>query len=792
MPDNQVFAPSVLPIFPMREQVVFPFMLFPLVIRPEGMVVIEEALKGKGLLGLVCCATPGEMCRVEDFFRVGTLCRITNVERQSDGSGKVTVEGLRRMRIVSTTQLTPYILAVVEVVEEHEHRGAVSEALMHSVHSMLSVAREHGRTLPEDVVEMIGRIRDPGRLADLVTVYLSLDMKAQQELLETYDSEERLKRVYLHLATEVQKASSRKISQGDATLSLRGQKEAVLRDHMKKIDEDLTGDDPRATEIKELRQKILSVDFAQEVRSIALKELGRLERLNTASPEYAVLRTYLEYLVAMPWGKGTIDNLDIDAAQIILDEDHHGLHEVKQRILEFLAVRALKSSSKGPILCFVGPPGVGKTSLGRSIARALGRKYIRMALGGMKDEAEVRGHRRTYVGAMPGRLVQAISRSEVNNPLIMLDEIDKIGQDFRGDPASALLEVLDPEQNSSFTDHYLDVPLDLSKVLFICTANQLDPIPGALRDRMEVIMLSGYSEEEKEQIAFRYLIAKEMEENGLANYPLEFSREAVRKIIRDYTREAGVRNLERKIASICRKVAREIAQGHPPHIDIDERSVEEMLGPKTFFSEVTGEKDLVGVVTGLAWTEAGGDILFIEASRMSGSKQLTITGHLGEVMQESVKAALSYVRSHAEQYGIESDFFDRSDLHVHVPAGAIPKDGPSAGVAIATALISLLTGRPVRRSLAMTGELTLTGQVLPIGGVREKVLAARRAGVRSVVLPERNRESLKEVEPDLLKELQIDYADEMSQVIALALRPKVLCTTGSSESGSCISVGPLG
>ena len=774
----------------MREQVIFPFMLFPLIIRAEGMPVIEDALQAEGYLGLVCCATPGDMCRVEDFFRVGTLCKITEVERLSDGSGRVTVEGLRRMRIQSTTQLSPYILAQVELVEEQEEGGAVSSALINSVQSMLLLFKNQGRDLPEDILEIARRIQDPGRLADLVAVYMNLEMKVLQQLLETFDSVERLKRVYLHLSSELQKSTPGATGPLKNPPNLKAEKEAILRDQLRKVEEELEQDDPRLLELKELKQKIEKGQLPEEVRRIALKELSRMERLNVASPEHTVVRTYLEYLVAMPWAHATRDNLDIESAQQVLDEDHYGLKEIKQRILEFLAVRSLKPTGKSPILCFVGPPGVGKTSLGRSIARALGRKFVRIALGGMKDEAEVRGHRRTYVGAMPGRLVQAICRAEVNNPLIMLDEIDKIGQDFRGDPASALLEVLDPEQNNSFTDHYLDVPFDLSKVMFVCTANQLDPIPGPLRDRMEVIHLSGYSEEEKEQICFRYLIPKEADENGLATYPLEFTHEAVRKIIRDYTREAGVRNLERKVASVCRKVAKDIAQAAPPHIRISETVVEELLGPRTFFSEVAGGKDRVGVVTGLAWTEAGGDILFIEASRMSGSKQLTITGHLGEVMQESVKAALSYVRAHASHFGIAPDFFDHSDLHVHVPAGSIPKDGPSAGVAIATALVSLLTGRAVRREVAMTGELTLTGQVLPIGGVREKVLAARRAGVTQVVLPERNRESLRDVESHLLETLQVHFVEEFPQVVSLALRPAARPSSGDCLSGSCIILGP--
>jgi ATP-dependent Lon protease len=489
-----------------------------------------------------------------------------------------------------------------------------------------------------------------------------------------------------------------------------------------------------------------------------------------------VARTYLEYLCTVPWSRGTQDLLDINQAQKVLDEDHYNLKEVKERILEYLAVRSLKTTTKGPILCFVGPPGVGKTSLGRSIARAMGRKFIRISLGGMKDEAEIRGHRRTYIGALPGRIIQEICRVEANNPVFMLDEVDKIGQDFRGDPSSALLEVLDPEQNYSFTDHYLDVPFDLSRVMFITTANIMDPVPHPLKDRMEVIHLSGYSDEEKVQIAFKYLIPKQVEENGLEGHPLEFIEPAVLKIIKDYTREAGVRNLERQIASICRKIAKEIAQKRTARRAITSADVEDLLGSRKYFSDVAGEEDSVGVVTGLAWTETGGDIIFVEASRMAGKKELTLTGSLGEVMQESAKAAMTFIRAHAEEFGIDPDFFTKSDIHIHVPAGAIPKDGPSAGITIALSLISLLTRRPARRDVAMTGELTLSGRILPIGGVKEKVLAARRAGVTTVLLPERNRENLSDIEANIREEMNIEFVSSLQEVVDKTLLPPRRCT----------------
>ncbi len=549
------------------------------------------------------------------------------------------------------------------------------------------------------------------------------------------------------------------------------QKEHLLREQMKQIQQELGDQDPRQSEINELRDSLRTSKMPDEVLLVAEKELRRLEQINPASPEYTVSRTYLDYLCSSPWQKGTEDNLDIRKAEQVLNEDHYNLKEVKQRILEYLAVRSLRATTKGPMLCFVGPPGVGKTSLGRSIARAMGRKFIRFSLGGMKDEAEIRGHRRTYIGALPGRVIQEICRAESNNPVFMLDEVDKIGQDFRGDPASALLEVLDPEQNDSFKDHYLDVPFDLSKVMFITTANIIDSIPHALKDRMEVIRLTGYSDEDKLQIAYKYLIPKEIEENGLSDYPLAFAEDAVAKIIHDYTREAGVRNMERKIAAVCRKVAKEITQGDKPRKEISSTDIESLLGPCTYFIDVASEEDRVGVVTGLAWTEAGGDILFIEAAKMPGRKELILTGSLGDVMQESARAALSYVRGRAEDFGIDKNFFDKNDLHIHVPSGAIPKDGPSAGVTIALAMISLLTDRPARCDVAMTGELTLSGRILPIGGVKEKVLAARRAGVSKILLPARNREHIADLEEEFLKDIEVELVESIDQIVELTLLP---------------------
>jgi len=769
--EKALSIPPILPIHPMREQVMFPHMVFPLFVQAAAMPMIDEAMRGEHLLGLVACFGAGEACRLEEFSRIGTVCRINQIFRFPEGGCKVVVEGLARIRVRSFTQERPFHLARVEAVEERESRGLVSEAMVQSVNALLKIALAYGRPLPGDVLKMIDQIEEAGRLADLVAVYLNLPLNDQQRILEIIDPLERLKEVYLHLTTEVQKLQVRGEVQSEVAKRLgKTQKEYLLREQMRQIQEELGDEDPRQAELNEFRKRIDQAGMPEGVRAVAEKELARLERINPASPEYTVARTYLEYLCTVPWNRGTEDALDINRAQQVLDEDHYNLKEVKERILEYLAVRSLRATTKGPILCFVGPPGVGKTSLGRSIARAMGRKFIRISLGGMKDEAEIRGHRRTYIGALPGRIIQEICRAEANNPVFMLDEVDKIGQDFRGDPSSALLEVLDPEQNNSFADHYLDVPFDLSRVMFITTANIMDPVPHALKDRMEVIPLAGYSDEEKLQIAFKYLVPKQVEESGLGERPVAFEEAAVRKIIQDYTREAGVRSLERQIASICRKIAKEITQrSERVHQKIRPADVEELLGPRRFFIDVAAEEDRVGVVTGLAWTESGGDIIFVEASRMAGKKELLLTGSLGEVMQESAKAALTYVRAHAAEFGIDPDFFEKSDLHIHVPSGAIPKDGPSAGITIATSLISLLSGRLARRDVAMTGELTLSGRILPIGGVKEKVLAARRARVTTVLLPERNRDNLKDIDEHIQKEMTIVFVDSMQEVVARTL-----------------------
>jgi len=772
MPNSAL--PEILPVYPLREQVVFPHMVLPLFISPAGMATVDATLRSDShLFAVSWCSTPTEPIFFEDLAPVGTLCRINQVVRFPDGGCKVIIEGVERIRLVTPTQMTPAILAHVAAVIEEDGRGLVAEALAQSVNALLKIALAYGRPLPGDVLKMIDQLDEPGRLADLVAVYLNLPLKEQQRLLELLNPVERLKEVYLLLTSEVQKIQVRGEVQVEVAKRLgRTQKEYILREQLKQIQEELGDEDPRAGELGELRRRVAAAGMPEEVAKVAEKELSRLEHINMASPEYTVARTYLDYLCNAPWQRGSEEIHDLPFAQRVLDEDHYNLKEVKERILEHLAVRTLRPQSRGPILCFVGPPGVGKTSLGRSIARAMGRKFIRISLGGMRDEAEIRGHRRTYIGALPGRIIQEICRAEVNNPLFMLDEVDKIGMDFRGDPASALLEVLDPEQNNTFTDHYLDLPFDLSRVMFITTANLLDPVPHALKDRMEVLVLAGYGDEEKEQIAFTYLIPKQIEETGLADAPPEFTPAAIAHLIRNYTREAGVRGLERQIASICRKLAKERTLGSTSdRHNITPEVVEELLGPRKYFADVAAEDDRIGVVTGLAWTEAGGDIIFVEASRMAGKKELLLTGSLGEVMQESAKAALSYIRAHAADFAIDPALFETSDIHIHVPSGATPKDGPSAGITIATALISLFSQRPARRNVAMTGELTLSGRILPIGGVKEKILAARRAGVTTILLPERNREHLRDLDPQLLDGLDMRCVTTVAEVVAAALLP---------------------
>ena len=771
MPHTTIEIPEKLPLYIQKEMVVFPYMLFPVFVSEKDMATFREADNYDKYLVFVferpqnkSGEPPAGRCDI------GTLCKVNQIKKLEDGRYKVSLEGVTRLRILETERNGFITLAHCEIVREFVEKDLVSEALVQSLNALLKIALSHGKPLPDDVMKMIDYIDNPARLSDLVALYVNLPATDLQELLETIDPLERLKKVYIYLTNEVQRMQVKNEVAGEVTKRVgKNQKEYILREQMKHIQEELGEEDPRTADINELRKQIEEAGLPEEIKKVADKELKRLERINQASPEYNVSRTYLDYLAGMPWNTSTPDSLDINRAEEILNEDHYNLKKVKERILEFLAVRSLKENMKGPVLCFVGPPGVGKTSLGKSIARSLGRKFVRISLGGVRDEAEIRGHRRTYIGALPGRIIKELFRCGANNPIFMLDEIDKLGNDFRGDPASALLEVLDPEQNFSFNDHYLDVPFDLSKVMFITTANQLDPIPGPLKDRMEVIRLAGYSSEEKLHIARNFIIRREIDENGLKNHELAFSDASLQKVISDYTREAGVRNLQRTVGSICRKVAKEITQNKEPRTQITPEVVAELLGPKKFYNEVAAENDRIGVVTGMAWTETGGDILFVEVTSMPGKAELILTGSLGDVMKESARAALSYIEAHAGDFGIKPEAFENRTIHIHVPSGAIPKDGPSAGITMVTALVSLLTEKPARRNVAMTGEITLTGRVLAIGGLKEKVLAAHRAGVRTIVAPERNRDDLEDIPDKVRSELKFIFVNEAAEALAAAL-----------------------
>ncbi|MEK6590685.1 MAG: endopeptidase La [Nitrospinota bacterium] len=777
IPQDPVYTiiPLQMPLLPIKDTIIFPLMVSPLFSsRPKDRLAIEDAMKSNHFIGVFLQRDKNiENPTLKDLYSIGTATKIIQMVKLEDGGIKILVEGLSRIRIIKLIHEDPYPVAEIEELREFYEKNSFTDALVQSINTIFKTVVAVGRPLPNDVMAMIERIDNPARLADLICVYLALDVVEQQKILEMIDPLERLSRVFIYLNKEVQTLQIREKIQSEVAKELsKTQREYLLRQQLKTIQKELGEEDPYIAEMNELKKKIEETPMPEKVKEIAQKELGRLEKMNQASAEYTVSRTYIDYLITVPWEKKTEDNLDINRAAAILDEDHYDLKKVKERVLEYLAVRRLKDKEKirGPILCFVGPPGVGKTSLGKSIARSLERKFIRISLGGMRDEAEIRGHRRTYVGALPGRIIQEIRRAEVCNPVFMLDEVDKIGQDFRGDPAAALLEVLDPEQNFSFTDHYLDVPYDLSSVMFITTANILDPVPPALKDRMEVIDLAGYTEEEKEKIAFQYLIPRQIEENGLKKHAIEYTSDAIYKLIREYTREAGLRNLEREIASICRKLAKDIAQEKPVRNKITLEIIEELLGPRKFFLDVADEKDRIGVATGLAWTETGGDIIFVEATKMKGRKELILTGSLGEVMKESAQAALSYIRSHVKNLSIPENFFEKFDIHVHVPSGAIPKDGPSAGITIATAIVSLLTNMPAKKDIAMTGELTLTGRILPIGGIKEKVLAARRAGVKGIIMPRKNSKDLEDIPEYILKEMRFIFVDEIEDVFKEALK----------------------
>jgi len=764
-----------LSILPLRGNVVFPSLIIPLVITDQRYAkLIDDSLMGGKAIGLFAQKNPEmENPGPDDIYKIGTAGTILKMLRFPDGSVRFLVQGLSRVRIKRFLKEGPFLFAKVEPLEDIIEESVEMEALMRTILDLLKKVVNLAPYLPDDLQISALNTEDPGKLSDLVASNLNITIAEKQELLETIEVKERLKKLTLYLNKEVEVLElSRKIQSQAATEMGKMQRDYILREQLKAIQKELGEADERTQEVEEFKKKIEAAKMPDEARESALKEVDRLSKMNPAAAEYIVSRTYLDWLVNLPWSIGTQDNLDIKDAKRVLDEDHYDLEKVKERILEYLAVRKLKSDLKGPILCFVGPPGVGKTSLGMSIARALGRKFNRISLGGMHDEAEIRGHRRTYIGSLPGRIIQGIRRAGSNNPVFMLDEVDKIGQDFRGDPAAALLEVLDPEQNHSFSDHYLEVPFDLSKVMFITTANILDPIPAVLQDRMEVLELPGYTDLEKLQIIKKYLIPKELSNHGLKEENLNFQDQALKKIINDYTKESGLRNLDREIATVCRKVAKKVASDEVKKVEITPDNLHEYLGPPKFFQEIVERSAQIGVVPGLAWTPAGGEILFIEATKMKGKKSLTLTGHLGEVMKESAQTALSYVRSTASKWGISEDFFEKYDIHVHVPAGSIPKDGPSAGITMVTAIASLLSERPVKPFLAMTGEITLRGQVLPIGGLKEKALAAYRAGIKTIILSKHNQKDLEEVPEEIKKKIKFIFVETVEQVLELALDKK--------------------
>ncbi|MDO8671382.1 MAG: endopeptidase La [Dehalococcoidia bacterium] len=762
-----------LPLLTVRDTVLFPHIFTPLLVgREKSLRAVEHAMANDRTIVVVAQRIPEKSdITGDDLYTIGTEAVIGRVLKMPDGMSSVFVQGQRRLILTEVTQSEPFFRAIAVPIEEPSGKLLAVEALMRAVLALFERVVKFSRSLPEDAYVAAMNVDEPGWLADLIASQLDLTVPQRQEILETLEPEERLQKISVILAKELDVLElQNKINSQVQEVVDKSQREFFLREQMKAIQKELGDTDPQAREIEELRTKIGEAGMPEEVAKKAEAEIQRLQIMPQASPEVSVVRTYLDWLVSLPWKTATDDNLDIKQAAKVLDLHHYGLQKVKERILEYIAVRKLTTSHlRSPILCFVGPPGVGKTSLGRSIALALGRKFVRLSLGGVRDEAEIRGHRRTYVSALPGRIIQTMRAAGTVNPLFMLDEIDKIGMDFRGDPSSALLEVLDPEQNHAFSDHYLDVSFDLSKVMFITTANILDPVPPALQDRMEVIELPGYVEEEKVRIAEQFLVPKQVSDHGLSLPQLRFSEGALRRVIREYTREAGVRNLEREIGSICRKVARLVAEEEKAPRVITAQSLEKYLGPQKFHWGVAEEKDEVGVATGVAWTAMGGDVMSVEVTIMEGKGNLTLTGRLGDVMRESAQAALSYTRSRAKELGLKPRIFDETDIHVHVPAGAIPKDGPSAGITMATALISALTKRPIHRDVAMTGEITLRGHVLPVGGLKEKILAAHRAGIKTFVLPKKCVKDLAEVPADVKRELTFVPVELMDEVLVVAL-----------------------
>ncbi len=769
-------VPQAIAVLPLRNSVFFPRQVMPLAVGRESSIkVVEEAVRDESEIVIVAQIDGSiEKPTEKDIHWVGTFARVLKVFTLPDGNKSVLVQGLRRAQLLTILHVEPFIKAVVRDAPETSETGIEVEAVTTNLKNLFRTACELSPNLSEEQLSIVLNTEQPDGVADLIVSMIPVEISEKQQILECFNLRERLNLTAVILTKLVQKLEIATKIQSEVQDGInKSQREYVLREQMKAIRREL-GESEEGIELAEFRKRIDQAKLPEETKKVAEKELKRLSQMNAASAEYTVSRTYLEWILDLPWSVSTEDNLDIVAAREALDRDHYGLEKVKKRILEYLAVRKLKNDMRGPILAFAGPPGVGKTSLGRSIAGALGRKFVRISLGGVHDEAEIRGHRRTYIGALPGRIIQGLKRAGSNNPVFMLDEVDKLGADFRGDPSSALLEVLDPEQNFSFSDHYLEVPFDLSKVMFIATANMIEPIPPALRDRMEIIEIPSYVEEEKLHIAKRFLVPKQRTEHGLQDQQLQVADDAIRGMISGYTREAGVRNLERQIATVARGVAREVVEGIRKNSPVGKDDLVRFLGQQKFFPDISARINKPGIAVGLAWTPVGGDILFIEATKMEGKGNLILTGQLGEVMKESAQAALSYIASQATSLGLQQDFRSRLDIHIHVPAGATPKDGPSAGITILTALASLLTGRQVRNDLAMTGEITLRGAVLPIGGVKEKVLAAHRAGVRTIILPERNRLDLDEIPKSVLEgegAPEFRFVKEMADVLDLALMP---------------------
>jgi len=769
--------PETLPLLPVRDIVAFPYMVLPLFVsREKSIKSLEEALSKDRLIFLVSQKNLSEEDpSIKDLYQVGTIALVMRMLKLPDGKTKILVQGLSKAAIKETLQITPYILVRVENIKDPfiTEITLETEALMRNVREQVERIVSYGKFISPDLMFVLEGIDDPGRLADLVASNLDLTVEKAQEILEIVDPIKRLKVLSEVLGKEVQVLTMQAKIQSQAREEItKTQREYFLREQMRAIRSELGEVDERTEEFKELRQKIKKAKMPKEVEKEARRELDRLEQMHPDAAEASMVRTYLDWLVEMPWATSAVNHLDLKKAKQVLDDDHYNLEKVKERILEYLSVHKLKKKMKGPILCFIGPPGVGKTSLGKSIARALGRKFVRISLGGIRDEAEIRGHRRTYVGALPGRIIQSIKQAGSQNPVFMMDEVDKIGADFRGDPASALLEVLDPEQNNTFSDHYLNVPFDLSQVMFITTGNLTDTIPSALKDRMEVINLPGYTDLEKLKIARTFLLPRQMEENGIRQKALHISDKAVLQIISQYTQEAGLRNLERELASICRKVARKVAEGKKEKTKINTKNLHYFLGPPSFLPEEEQKKNEVGVATGLAWTESGGEILHVEASTTPGKGSLILTGHLGEVMKESAQAALTYSRSKGKAYRIKPNDLNHREIHIHVPAGAIPKDGPSAGITMAVALLSTLTGIPVKKEVAMTGEITLRGRVLPVGGLKEKALAALRTNIKQVIIPYLNKKDLVDLPHYMRKKINFLPVKHMDEVLRIALAKK--------------------